>query len=59
MLANWLSDKIEWAPLPLRVSLGIIFFAHGAQKVLGWKPGVGIDQGLQLTIDYFRKLAAA
>jgi len=29
-----------------------------AQKVLGWKPEVGIDQGLQLTIDYFRKLAA-
>lgn len=30
-----------------------------AKNILGWKPEVGIDQGLQLTIDYFRKLAAA
>jgi len=41
MLANWLADKIEWAPVPLRMSLGIIFFAHGAQKVLGWFGGYG------------------
>ncbi len=41
MLRNWLADKIEWAPLPLRVSLGVIFFAHGAQKVLGWFGGYG------------------
>jgi putative oxidoreductase len=41
MLGNWLADKIEWAPLPLRVSLGVIFFAHGAQKVLGWFGGYG------------------
>lgn len=27
-----------------------------AKTVLGWQPEVGIDQGLQLTIDYFRKL---
>jgi dTDP-glucose 4,6-dehydratase len=30
-----------------------------ARNVLGWKPEVGIDQGLQLTIDYFRTVAAA
>ena len=30
-----------------------------AAKILGWKPEIGMDQGLQLTIDYFRKLAAA
>ena len=27
-----------------------------AQKILGWRPEVGIDHGLRLTIDYFRKL---
>jgi dTDP-glucose 4,6-dehydratase len=29
-----------------------------AKTLLGWKPEVGIDQGLQLTIDYFRKLVS-
>jgi dTDP-glucose 4,6-dehydratase len=30
-----------------------------ARNILGWKPEVGVDQGLQLTIDYFRKLAVS
>jgi dTDP-glucose 4,6-dehydratase len=28
-----------------------------AKSLLGWKPEVAIDRGLQLTIDYFRRLA--
>jgi len=27
-----------------------------AKTILGWKPGVGIDQGLHLAIEYFRKV---
>ena len=27
-----------------------------AKNILGWQPEVGIEQGLQLTIDYFQKL---
>jgi dTDP-glucose 4,6-dehydratase len=30
-----------------------------AKAILGWKPEVGVDQGLQLTIDYFRKVTRA
>ncbi|HYO92682.1 MAG TPA: DoxX family protein, partial [Pyrinomonadaceae bacterium] len=30
-----------WAPLPLRIALGIVMFAHGAQKVLGLYGGRG------------------
>jgi dTDP-glucose 4,6-dehydratase len=29
-----------------------------AMSILGWRPQVGIDQGLQLAIEYFRKLQA-
>ena len=37
--------------LIIRVALGIIFFAHGAQKVFGWFGG----PGLRGVIGYFRQ----
>ncbi len=38
--------------LIVRVVLGIIFFAHGAQKVLGWYGGYG----LKATVGYFNSM---
>ncbi|MFA5515561.1 MAG: DoxX family protein [Desulfuromonadales bacterium] len=35
------------AALILRVSLGVVFFPHGAQKVLGWFGGHGLSGTLQ------------
>ncbi|MBI2552551.1 DoxX family protein [Candidatus Uhrbacteria bacterium] len=32
----------EWGLLILRVAVGLVFFAHGAQKLLGWFGGPGI-----------------
>ncbi|HEY3066375.1 MAG TPA: DoxX family protein [Methylomirabilota bacterium] len=41
----------SWSMLVIRLGLGIVFFAHGAQKVLGWFGG----HGLKGTIGYFQQ----
>jgi putative oxidoreductase len=32
-----------WMTIPLRITLGIIFFAHGSQKLFGWFGGHGLS----------------
>src|SRR5258705_8229476 len=47
ILDRWLADRQEWAPIALRVPLGMIFFAHGAQKMFGWFGGYGWNGTMQ------------
>ena len=43
MFGKLLSTQDDVAPMVMRVMLGIVFFPHGAQKVLGWFGGYGLD----------------
>jgi putative oxidoreductase len=42
----------SWSHLVVRLGLGIVFFAHGAQKTLGWFGG----RGLSATVAGFRQM---
>jgi putative oxidoreductase len=37
------TDAKQWATIPLRISLGVIFLSHGGQKLFGWLGGKGLE----------------
>lgn len=43
MFGKLLSTRDDVAPLVLRIILGVVFFPHGAQKLLGWFGGYGLE----------------
>lgn len=48
MIKDLLNTDDNTAALVLRLTLGCVIFAHGAQKVLGWFGGPGAEKTLQM-----------
>ncbi len=46
IVTRTLSTQKNWAPTVLRVALGTVLFAHGAQKAFGWFGGFGFDASM-------------
>jgi putative oxidoreductase len=47
MLANLFYTNPDWIETLIRITLGVVFFAHGAQKLLGWFGGAGLTDTMR------------
>jgi putative oxidoreductase len=54
MIEGLVRTTADWVPAIARLVLGIVFFAHGAAKMLGWFGGAGFNATLQTLNEQLR-----
>ena len=54
MIENLTGTHADWVVAFARITLGIIFFAHGAQKMLGWYGGPGLTGSMRTFTEHLR-----
>jgi putative oxidoreductase len=52
MIANLTGTHSDWIVGVARIVLGIIFFAHGAQKMFGWYGGPGLASSMRTFVEH-------
>jgi len=52
VLIDLLSTDSDWTLTMLRIILGVVFFAHGSQKLLGWFGGEGLKHTMHTMHEY-------
>jgi putative oxidoreductase len=54
-MCTWLlGTDGDWVVAVVRIVLGVVFFAHGAQKTLGWFGGAGLRSTLKVFREHLR-----
>jgi len=54
MFIDFLHTNADWVLTVVRIVLGIILFAHGAQKLLGWYGGPGLARSMETFVDLLK-----
>jgi len=52
MIAHLTGTHADWVVVIARIVLGIIFFAHGAQQMLGWYGGPGLASSMRIFTEH-------